>query len=142
MLVNWWPLFLHSEAILKAVRKSILFTFFFAVFLTLPLVASEKPYIISGFDDVLRRAENTGLIKASLKIFEKDKTFSGMCELYSVISANETVPAFTLVSAISNWFDGRIENLLTRYNCPSHQSYLRNWLTQWSIQSFKIASLK
>ncbi len=39
--------------------------------------AVEKPYIISGFDDVLRQAENTGLLKASLQIFEKDKTFVG-----------------------------------------------------------------
>ncbi len=43
--------------------------------------ADQKPYIISGFDDVLRQAENTGLIKASLKILGNDKGFSGMPEI-------------------------------------------------------------
>ena len=37
--------------------------------------AVEKPYIISGFDDVLRQSENTGLFNAAIKLFAKDETF-------------------------------------------------------------------
>ncbi len=104
--------------------------------------AAQKPYIISGFDDVLRQAENTGLLKATLKIFEEDKGFSGMPELYQLISNHETAPQFVLVSGISNWFDTRINKFLLKSHFPSHLRYLRNWFTEWSIESFKIEKIK
>ena len=104
--------------------------------------ATEKPYIISGFDDVLRQAENTGLIKSAIKIFEVDATFSGMSELYVSLSMNQLNPKFTLVSGISTWFDGRIENFLTKSKFPTRQMYLRNWLTEWSIENFKIDKMQ
>ena len=56
--------------------------FILTLLLSVQLGANEKPLIISGFDDVLRQAENTSLLKATIKIFEEDKTFSGMPELY------------------------------------------------------------
>lgn len=104
--------------------------------------AEQKPYLISGFDDVLRQAENTGLIKATIKIFEEDKGFSGMPELYQVISKQEASPKFVLVSAISNWFETRIDKFLTKSHFPSNHRYLRNWLTEWSIESFKINKIR
>ena len=106
------------------------------------LHSAERPFIISGFDDVLRQAENTGILKATIKILEKDKTFSGMPELYSIISKQEKVPKFIIVSAISSWFDARIENFLIDTKFPLHHRYLRNWLTQWSIEDFKIRKIK
>jgi phosphatidate phosphatase APP1 len=122
-------------------RFSLLCVFIFTSSFTALANAEERAYIISGFDDVLRQAENTGLVKASIKIFEKDKTFSGMPELYQVISHNEGKPQFVLVSAISSLFDGRIGKFLTRTHYPANQRYLRNWLTQWSIEEFKIAKI-
>lgn len=113
----------------------------FLFFVSTAARAEQRPYIISGFDDVLRQAENTGLIKAAIKIFEDDKSFSGMPELYQVISNQETTPRFVLVSAISNWFDTRIDLFLTRSQFPSNHRYLRNWLTEWSIESFKIEKI-
>lgn len=119
------------------------FIFLFAIFLYgFSSVASEKPYIISGFDDVLRQAENTSFLKASKKIFQEDQTFSGMPELYQVISEKESHPKFTLVSAISNWFDGRINHFLLKAHYPSNHRYLRNWLTQWSIEEFKLEKIR
>ena len=122
---------------LKLVRRLT----FVGFLLTIPTHATETPYIISGFDDVLRQAENTGLIKAALKIFEPDKTFTGMPELYQEISRQEKEPHFVLVSAISHWFDGRIEKFLSETNYPPHKRYLRNWLTEWSISGFKISKI-
>ncbi len=91
----------------------------------------------------MRQAENTGLIKAAIKIFEEDKTFSGMPELYFHISREEVGKnKFVLVSAISNWFDGRIEKFLVQSNYPSNHRILRNWLTEWSIQDFKILNIR
>lgn len=106
------------------------------------LWASEKSFIISGFDDVLRQAENTGILNSAIKILENDKTFSGMPELYTVISSRESIPKFVIVSAISSWFDGRINNFLINSNFPPHRKYLRNWLTEWSIEDFKINRIK
>ena len=102
----------------------------------------ERSYIISGFDDVLRQAENTGLIKAAIKILEKDQGFAGMPELYQEISREESDPHFVLVSAISHWFESRISKLLTDSHYPSHKLYLRNWLTEWSIEGFKTEKMK
>lgn len=115
---------------------------FFVMLFGVNSEASEKPYIISGFDDVLRQAENTSLLKAAKKILEEDKTFSGMPELYQVISGQESFPNFTLVSGISNWFDSRIDAFLLGSRYPSHRRYLRNWLTQWSIEDFKIEKIR
>ncbi len=106
------------------------------------LRASEKPVIISGFDDVIRQAENTGILKAAIKILEKDKTFSGMPELYETLSKQEAAPHFIIVSAISTWFDSRIDRFLFETQFPPHRRYLRNWLTQWSIEDFKITRIK
>jgi Uncharacterized conserved protein (DUF2183) len=104
--------------------------------------ADDKPIVLSGFDDVLRQAENTGVIKTALKIFEDDTTFSGMPELYTRISQERASPKFFLVSAISAWFDGRIDRFLTTSKFPSNRRYLRNWLTQWSIEDFKVEKIK
>lgn len=104
---------------------------------------TQKPVVISGFDDVLRQAENTGLMKAAAKILEKDKTFAGMPELYQVLTSDEkTEIKFTLVSAISKWFQGRIEGFLSETHYPVAHLYLRNWLTEWSIDNFKVERLE
>lgn len=132
-------LFFGRREIIGLMKKIL---FLYLLFLGTLVMADQKPYIISGFDDVLRQAENTGLIKASLKILEDDKGFSGMPELYHLISDQETSPQFVLVSAISNWFDTRISKFLVNSKFPSHQRYLRNWLTEWSIESFKIEKIK
>jgi phosphatidate phosphatase APP1 len=112
------------------------------LFLSISAMANSRPYIISGFDDVLRQAENTGLFKAALKILEKDKTFAGMPELYSEISKEETNPKFVLVSGISSWFTGRIEDFLKSSGYPKNELYLRSWLTQWFVEDFKIDRMK
>ncbi|WP_413290640.1 phosphatase domain-containing protein [Bdellovibrio sp. HCB337] len=103
----------------------------------------QKPLIISGFDDVLRQAENTGLTKAALKILEDDKTFAGMPELYQVITSEESGKIkFTLISGIATWFHKRIENFLKESHYPASRLYLRNWFTEWSIGKFKTGHIE
>lgn len=112
----------------------------FIIFAT-PVYSDNRPFIISGYDDVLRQAENTGLLKATLKILEDDRTFTGMPELYSSITVKEKNPKFVLVSAISHLFDSRIENFLHAESYPAHKRYLRNWITDWSIKKFKVGTI-
>lgn len=102
---------------------------------------TPRPFLISGFDDVLRQAENTGLIRAALKLFEPDRTFAGMRELYTLISTQEGEPRFVLVSAIATWFERRISDFLLETRYPSAELRLRNWLTQFSIENFKMAQV-
>jgi hypothetical protein len=102
--------------------------------LALSANAAERPYIISGFDDVLRQAENTGWISAGLKIFEDDKGFAGMPELYGIISEGKK---FSLVSAITSLLAGRVRRFLKDSKFPESEQYLRNWFTEWSIENFK-----
>jgi len=103
--------------------------------------AIERPYIISGFDDVLRQADNRGLIKAAVKIFEKDLAFSGMAELYSGIASTEIAPKFSIVSDISTMFDNRMEDFLQKSKFQTHDQYFRRWLTEWSIEKFKLKKI-
>lgn len=104
---------------------------------------TTRPVLISGFDDVLRQAENTGLTKSAIKILEKDKTFAGMPELYQAITQDETMPVkFTLVSGIATWFESRIGKFLAEAHYPKAELSLRNWLTQWSIEKFKVKNLE
>lgn len=113
------------------------------VFSILSSAETKKPRIISGFDDVLRQAENTSLLKAALKLFEKDKTFSGMPELYQGLTKDELQnPKLSLVSAISFWFQGRISEFLLEFHFPSLELLLRNWLTEWSIENFKLSRIQ
>ena len=121
-------------------KRSSIFIIF--LLFALDLRASEQPFVISGFDDVLRQAENTGLIKSALKILEEDRTFTGMPELYKALTHEEPSPRFVIVSAISNWFGNRIERFLTSAQFPSNKRYLRNWLTEWSIEKFKIEKIR
>jgi phosphatidate phosphatase APP1 len=106
------------------------------------LPAADKAYIVSGFDDVLRQANNTGLFAAAWKLFEKDQSFTGMPELYRVISREEAGPKFAVVSAISGLFDSRITGFLNEARFPERKLHLRNWLTEWSIEDFKIARME
>lgn len=99
----------------------------------------ERPHLISGFDDVLRQADNTSLINVSIKIFEPDKTYAGMPELYRLLTKHEKKKIkFSLVSAISKIFDSRINRFLKKEQYPVHERHLRSWLTQWSIDKFKM----
>ena len=97
-----------------------------------------KAYLISGFDDVLRQAENTGLFKAGLKLFEADRTFAGMPELYLLLTNEEKQPRFVLVSAIATWFQRRITDFLSSSRFPTFELQLRNWFTEYSIEKFKM----
>jgi len=104
--------------------------------------SSESAYIISGFDDVLRQAENTSLWKAALKILEPDTTFTGMAEIYQVVSEGQPVPEFSLVSATSTLFAQRFNELLNKSGYPTRKVYFRNWLTERSIEDFKISRIQ
>jgi phosphatidate phosphatase APP1 len=124
------------------VRFHTVYLFILILLFIFNLKAAEKPYIISGFDDVLRQAENTGIVRVTIKILETDKTFSGMPELYEIISEQEAAPKFIIVSGISTWFDARIDRFLHENKFPPYRKYLRNWLTQRSIEDFKITNIK
>lgn len=120
-------------------RQSNLFKklFFILLIFSNPVLA-EPVEVITGFDDVLRQAENTSLLRASLKIFEPDKTFAGMPVLYqSLVNDNGRPRKIFLVSAISNMFQTRIDGFLRDSKYPAADFYLRSWLTEWSIENFK-----
>lgn len=106
-----------------------------------------KAYLISGFDDVLRQAENTSLWKAGLKLFDEDHGFAGTSELYTFLTSaeeatsREDTPRFVLISAISGWFSRRITDFLDHERFPTVELHLRDWLTQWSIEGFKMGEV-
>jgi hypothetical protein len=104
--------------------------------------AADKPFIISGFDDVLRQADNTGLLQAGAMMLTPDRTFTGMPELYDTITSDENAPKFALVSATSTWFGKRFNKFLDGEAFPSRTLYLRNWVTQRSIDHFKISQIE
>lgn len=79
-------------------------------------------------------------LRQPLKYLKKIKLFQ---ECRNYISRDEVgKDKFILVSAISNWFDDRIEKFLAQSNYPSNHRNLRNWLTEWSIEDFKILKIR
>lgn len=86
-----------------------------------------KTLLISGYDDVLRQAENTGLVRGGLKLFEKDQTFAGMPELYAELTKGQA-PRFALISATSRMFLDRIRKFLGDAHFPDPEIFLRSWL--------------
>jgi phosphatidate phosphatase APP1 len=100
---------------------------------------SASTTLISGYDDVIRQADNTSLVKVALKVLEEDRGFVGMPQFYSHYAGAKK---FYLVSAISSTFENRIERQLQAENYPAHELYLRNWLTEWSIEDFKLSRIR
>jgi hypothetical protein len=93
--------------------------------------------LVSGFDDVLRQADNTGLLRAGRRLLQPDATYAGMPELYRAIACAQSDPAFVVVSAISRVFTGRAERLLVRSGYPPAELQFRRWLLDWSPRRFK-----
>lgn len=118
-----------------------LFCVMVLLFNPVALYANNELIIVSGFDDVLRQADNTGLVKSAIKILQKDRTFSGMPELYQAILGPEKSSKFFVVSAISTSFESRIIRFLKNEGYPENHLYLRSWMTEWSIEDFKISRI-
>jgi hypothetical protein len=114
------------------------------VFVSLNATAgpANAPLLISGFDDVLRQAENQSLWRAGLKLFSEDETFAGMPELYAELTRAYGGEGFSLVSATSSIFRSRIGKFLAESGFPPSDLYLRNWTTQWSVENFKVGSIR
>jgi hypothetical protein len=93
--------------------------------------------LVSGLDDVLRQADNTGLLRAGRRLLQPDDTYAGMPELYRAMTCATSDPAFVVVSAISRVFTGRAERLLVRSGYPPAELQFRRWLLDWSPRRFK-----
>jgi phosphatidate phosphatase APP1 len=105
-------------------------------------VHAQKIALISGFDDVVRQAENQSLVRSGLKLFSKDHTFTGMPELYSSLLKDNGLSEFFLVSGTSSLFKGRIQKFISGAGYPACELHLRNWIKEWSVEEFKAASIQ
>ena len=64
--------------------------------------AAEPFFLVSGFDDVVKQAENQNLAKAAFRLLKADQTFTGMPELYRGLTQAQTQEIkFFLVSGTS-----------------------------------------
>ncbi len=123
---------------------SQILVFFYIIFILATATgqgaSKEHVVIISGYDDVIKQAENTSLVRSIIKYFDKEQVYAGMSDLYQVINQKND-SFFYLVSATSHWFSDSIGLLLNKSNYPQHQKYLRNWLYEWSAVDFKIKKM-
>jgi len=102
----------------------------------------QKPVLISGYDDVLRQANNTGILRSAKRLFAKDETFAGMPELYRILAERDSNTGFVVVSATSSMFAAGAGEFLKEAGYPSSMLYFRSWLTQWSAEKFKHAQIE
>lgn len=103
---------------------------------------SHGQTLVSGLDDVLRQGENTGLLAASLKMLEEDKTYSGMNRLYGLLLHRTKREKFFVLSAMPSWFEGRVADFLKENKFPPVEIKLRNIWWNWSIVNFKMRQLE
>lgn len=94
--------------------------------------------LISGFDDVIRQAEVQNWPDAALRIFSKDEGFAGMSTLYRGMTST----SFTVISGITKLYSSRASNFMTAEGYPAFQLEFRNWLTEWSIENFKMKRIR
>ncbi len=99
----------------------------------------RKPYVISGYDDVLRQSNNTGALRAAKKLLSKDASFAGMPELYRILANGDS--DFAIVSATSSRFTDGARELLKKEGYPPSVLHFRSWLTDWSAVEFKNARI-
>lgn len=105
------------------------------------LAGAQAQTLISGLDDVVRQAENTGLMSSSLKMLEKDVGYAGMDLLYQQHLERSEKKHFILLSAMPDFFSARVEEFLIKNKFPSAKFRLRNIFTDWSILSFKLTAV-
>ena len=102
----------------------------------------QRPLLISGYDDVLRQADNTSFVRAAIKTMATDATFAGMPQLYRILADDPHGARFIVVSATSSWFEGGARRFLHEAKYPDADLHLRNWLTDWSAHDFKAARIR
>jgi phosphatidate phosphatase APP1 len=124
-----------------AVRGSIVLS---AVLVAANAVAqADEPLLISGYDDVLRQANNTSVLRAAIRTMSKDVTYAGMSELYRVLAGDASAtPSFFIVSATSSGFEDRAQQFLRDEKYPEARVYFRNWITELSIRKFKLTKIR
>lgn len=106
------------------------------------LAGACRPVLVSGFDDVMRQADNTGLLRAARRLLSPDLTYAGMPELYQELTCPDIEPRMYVVSAITASLETRARTFLARAGFPSSQLYFRRWLLQWSQERFKWARIE
>lgn len=100
---------------------------------------SSTPLLISGFDDVLRQADNTSLWAAGKKLMDPDQGYAGMVDLYTrIIGGQGTAQPFYVVSSFPIWLEGRTVDFLNTQRYPKCEVYLRDWILEWSAEKFKL----
>lgn len=114
-----------------------------AVLLASPgLAGACRPVLVSGFDDVMRQADNTGLLRAARRLLSPDLTYAGMPQLYQELTCPDIEPRMYVVSAITASLETRARTFLARAGFPSSQLHFRRWLLQWSQERFKWARIE
>lgn len=124
---------------MKAVFSLVLF-----FISSLSVAAPEQGFhLVSGFDDVLKQAENQNLFKAALRLLKTEKTFTGMSELYQELTTSRKEETkFFLISGTSHWFLKSSQAFIVNSRFPKAQYFFRNWLTEWSLTDFKVNSIR
>jgi phosphatidate phosphatase APP1 len=98
---------------------------------------ADKPFLISGYDDVLRQAENANVARAAGRSMSDAEGFAGMPELYQLLSDSQAAVPFVVVSATSTMFEGGAKQFLQHSGFPAPQLYFRRWLLDSSAEKFK-----
>lgn len=100
---------------------------------------SSVPLLISGFDDVLRQANNTSLWAAGKKVMEPDQGYAGMVDLYARMTGGAGgAQPFYVVSSFPIWLESRAVDFLNTQRYPKCEVYLRDWILEWSAEKFKL----
>lgn len=100
------------------------------------------PVLVSGYDDVLRQADNTGLLRAARRLLTADVTYAGMLELYQILSCPGSDPPMYVVSATPSALTSRARAFLARSGYPASRLYFRRGWLQWSPERFKQARIE
>src|SRR5262245_10155417 len=79
---------------------------------------TPKPFLISGYDDVLRQAENANVVRAAGRSMSESEGFAGMPELYKIMAQPTDIP-FVVVSATSRTFENSATEFLKRSGYPA-----------------------
>lgn len=117
----------------------------FALSLFIATLGSARacgPVLVSGFDDVMRQADNTGLLRAARRLLSPDVGYAGMPELYHLLVCPDDEPPLYVVSAITSALQTRARSFLARAGFPASKLHFRSWLLQWSPERFKWARIE
>ena len=104
---------------------------------------AAKPFLISGYDDVMRQTESANEARASGRSTADAEPYAGMPDLYRALADTSAAAPYAVISGTTTTvYESGVKEFLERTGYPLPQLHLRRALRDFSAEKFKYERIK